>query len=1495
MALEDEEVMVQGYEPPYSANGAQELKRLQYNPIKQSVVVLLGHGGLRNYRTQHRGNKKCQVQEKKRKLTETQPKPRKDGSISSFFAPKAQATAAKVASLFRKSPPPARSATLSSESSAAAAEPLLARLRHLVNQLPATIPEGTDDNVLAAFAGDPSKKDAPDIPSIEIWEHWLNKFMKEHLGWAGDVDSSAIIRRGEKGVTGLLRFVEYFVIKREVDASLFEGKLTLLMDAMEKLGSGSTNLVLAERHETETSAPCNDWIDVDDLEDNAVEAQTTPPTRKTPCPGYLLKIPNGRETYDVYPLRLHKRLNLAWIIREISMVKEGEICFHCGQLPENQNLKNIIQRMEEGTHEKMNYDYYGFAGLVELLESKNRRIDQQRLHGLNQARKLLSKAHEVSNYKRFVFAVRSGDVKRVARVVDVALKRRMGIKSILNQLSEAAKGAYNVKSFTDEERLAATLLWRLGGDRVGSIVHRIFGLPSVSNLRNTSTRIPLIVSPGKPTVAEVEHNTESALQTILPLLESDDTIRHMVLMFDELAVEKCLRWDGKTNKFLGVCREHGEKGPLEFVNANDLEVLVELVDNGTVDHAKDATTGAIGILCRNNKIYPARPVLLSGDCKKESGQEHAKLLSTTLEGVNNTIAKLEAKLRTIALTSDGETRRGSAMIILTFKAKLSPRSPIHIHLSSLAFLDLMVGDDDLTCDKDWKHVLKQLRNLLLRISGIVVNAERITPDIVKHHLKSSGQSKEHINSIYNPDDKQDVKLAFDLLQDVWSFPEEVPPDHAHKPGYSRSHRTIWMLGRLLFYLVAPYLAVELSLSQQLEYLSAAAHIAFALFRHDGKDFMPSLLYVDIMIMIKNVYFCIAKAKVDTPKGEFFIILLGTDRLEIQFGVLRTIIGTDANLDMLQLGERFGSVIEATDILAERPEWDKAPRRLQLSPIELPSSSTESKKRPKAKSSDHLSPKHWVGDVHIETVSLSSCWRAGRLIAEAILTQDLATDLRAAEENPNVTILAPHGTLILNTDIQDIDDTLDDLETRPAAASDEAAAALHVDVENELDDQLAEADNTSRPFERMITVNGKVISKSRALSMYTRYRKKVSSTDRLKRVQDVERYQVKLEQASIGNSSNGDASLLVIHDPIATLAYCEDKLWLCFGEVKSIKFDGNTLDQIPESLLTEKATTISFQLMGLRPATLDDDSTAGHDWRTCSTSRERSFDVPGRAVQAVDPEIAYGDQGPYYLLKSSLLVAISASLFELLSPADKKAIPKVVASLEFPYREQTGKACFLCTSNRGVSDINISELEDSQCTRCAANGKNVVLDLLQPQRVLEHIGAHILFDEGVNRSDEPCGLCLNPSPQCKFWLKKGTGGNLRVDLEKSNGCPNNVNYNYGNAVVSKPNAPCSNVPITCPLCPKSEPSRWRYNLKHHFLDAHPSSANSPDYMELWAEATGEREGMQKIWNERYKSLTKKSRAKKDTPKLVVSEVHTSSVFLTDRYVVPCISKSLCIVS
>ena len=146
---------------------------------------------------------------------------------------------------------------------------------------------------------------------------------------------------------------------------------------------------------------------------------------------------------------------------------------------------------------------------------------------------------------------------------------------------------------------------------------------------------------------------------------------------------------------------------------------------------------------------------------------------------------------------------------------------------------------------------------------------------------------------------------------------------------------------------------------------------------------------------------------------------------------------------------------------------------------------------------------------------------------------------------------------------------------------------------------------------------------------------------------------------------------------------------------------------------------------------------------------------------------------------------------------------------------------------------------SDCPRCSPT---ITLNLSQGQRVLEHIGSHILYDLVVIQSIEPlCGLCHRPSQLCQFYLEKGRGanGNLRIDQKTSKRCPVKMNYSYGIAAESTASSPCSNVPIHCPICPKPTPpsgstSRGfilKKSTKSSILPSMSASGSSPTSRDL----------------------------------------------------------------
>lgn len=121
---------------------------------------------------------------------------------------------------------------------------------------------------------------------------------------------------------------------------------------------------------------------------------------------------------------------------------------------------------------------------------------------------------------------------------------------------------------------------------------------------------------------------------------------------------------------------------------------------------------------------------------------------------------------------------------------------------------------------------------------------------------------------------------------------------------------------------------------------------------------------------------------------------------------------------------------------------------------------------------------------------------------------------------------------------------------------------------------------------------------------------------------------------------------------------------------------------------------------------------------------------------------------------------------------------------------------------------------SDCPQCSPT---ITLDLSQGQRVLEHIGAHVIHDPGIASSMPLCGLCLCPAPLCQFFLKKDKGAHASLAINHTilRGCLIKLKYSYGVASESTSSSPCSNVPMHCPLCPKTDPAVWCYFLKIHF--------------------------------------------------------------------------------
>jgi hypothetical protein len=243
-----------------------------------------------------------------------------------------------------------------------------------------------------------------------------------------------LIRRGKKGVEGLTMYVRYFVEERGVNESLFEGKLSHMMMALEEMCVVNDNPIYKIQNSplhsiNEPKPPQSATPDYDNIIDltttpepeslpqsatpdynNIIDLTTTPEPESLPvvigldsfefedslgptkasaelCKGYILPFSNGKSPHNSYPFALHDTLILPWdySLRNgvmtlfsrtcVTFVDEGtQSCPKCQLLQGNEMLEKILRRIDEGIHENAGYAYYGFSALSEVLHCRTQQL-----------------------------------------------------------------------------------------------------------------------------------------------------------------------------------------------------------------------------------------------------------------------------------------------------------------------------------------------------------------------------------------------------------------------------------------------------------------------------------------------------------------------------------------------------------------------------------------------------------------------------------------------------------------------------------------------------------------------------------------------------------------------------------------------------------------------------------------------------------------------------------------------------------------------------------------------------------------------------------------------------------------------------------------------------------------------------------------------------------------------------------------------------------------
>ena len=444
---------------------------------------------------------------------------------------------------------------------------------------------------------------------------------------------------------------------------------------------------------------------------------------------------------------------------------------------------------------------------------------------------------------------------------------------------------------------------------------------------------------------------------------------------------------------------------------------------------------------------------------------------------------------------------------------------------------------------------------------------------------------QRIHSLLSPKDAQDVPRAIKLLSITADL--RNLDTSAFNPSERKTHRALSLLGEMFDALLFPFVSPDSSLSQQITSLAKFAFIACALFLGSEADFMPHHLYGDLQCMVKTAIMRVAHMKNLDPERQVFLCLLGDDVLEVLFGRSRMIGGHSPNVDPGELRNRFGAAFRLDSIFQKYPEWEKRSRRLKLK---------------RNRDTDHLSPRHWTGELRASSCDLEACWKGGMSQAETVLAKFgkpfQFNVLFADWQKTGVDLMRPKGgkypgiskeidrSLAVDTDStpEDIDENYRDFLAFDGKAVYEAerkAAEQRVDEEHSIWMELD---------------GGKPAHKKTILRIFmdptldVDYNK---SHDRLLRVRYFSIGGRGWDQsASRRAPAIPNANTFVLGSLYATLI-CVDQKKICVGilQCTSLKSASQYLDQAPadELALPDSTYEVSGQILSLVPMLFEEDT------------------------------------------------------------------------------------------------------------------------------------------------------------------------------------------------------------------------------------------------------------------------------------------------------------------
>ncbi|KAJ7118192.1 hypothetical protein C8R44DRAFT_982874 [Mycena epipterygia] len=171
------------------------------------------------------------------------------------------------------------------------------------------------------------------------------------------------------------------------------------------------------------------------------------------------------------------------------------------------------------------------------------------------------------------------------------------------------------------------------------------------------------------------------------------------------------------------------------------------------------------------------------------------------------------------------------------------------------------------------------------------------------------QDKTSVDLLLNPNNLQDMPRAIDLLKAIVALCEQCMVINAPISNVELNSNLdcIGLFSYMVEALLNVFMVPSALLSFQLENLSLYAHLTFVCFHTYRLVFMSNQLYGDSQMMVKNIFFTIAKQKLLNPSGKVNAYEDEADPVEEYFGYMHELGGHNSAMNLNQAVEQSASM------------------------------------------------------------------------------------------------------------------------------------------------------------------------------------------------------------------------------------------------------------------------------------------------------------------------------------------------------------------------------------------------------------------------------------------------------------------------------------------------------------------------------------------------------------------------------------------------------------